>query len=327
MAPNATYMYCLLAFMLLPDNGSAQYATEAGTTGTDAIYADSSIIKSWATGCRVVRGYMQIDDKDAGKASTGSDSDCLGKADNTSVSLGDSGIAVITFGEPVPDIPGADFAVFENSFDGQFLELAFVEVSNDSMRWVRFPSVSLTPYSSQTGTFGTTKPEMIKNLAGKYKVSYGTPFDIAELKDSAGLDLDNVRYIRIIDVIGNVADPFSSFDSHHNRINDPWPTPFPQSGFDLDAVAILNAVAGKTELNEEVAAKLYPNPVFDMVTIKFRTPGNRKIMLFDVAGCMKICFDSEDKKKILDLSMLKPGLYFVKIDFSMRSYVHKLIIN
>ena len=327
MAANATYLSFLLALILLPDNGTAQYATEAGTAGTDAVHADSSVIKSWATGCRIIRGYMQIDNKEAGKAYVGDDAGCLGEADNISVSLGDSGIAVITFDHPVTDIPGADFAVFENSFDGQFLELAFVEVSNDSIRWVRFPSVSLTPSDSQTGTFGTTNPGRLKNLAGKYKVFYGTPFDLSELKDSAGIDLDDIRYIKIIDVIGNISDPYASFDAMRNRINDPWPTPFPQSGFDLDAVAVLQSVSGNASSGEEYQAELYPNPATVDATIRFRTPAERKILVYDSTGSIRISVNTFDSEKTLDLSILKPGLYFVKIYDNMRSYARKLLIK
>ena len=327
MASNATYLFCIIACILLPYTCSAQYATEAGTAGTDAIHADSCIIKKWASGCSVARGFMQIDDTPAGKASGGNESDCLGKADNISVSLGDSGVAVIVFDEPVPDIPGPDFAVYENSFDGQFLELAFVEVSTDSMRWIRFPSVSLTQNTSQTGTFGTTKPESVKNLAGKYKAFYGTPFDLSELKDSAGIDLQNVRYIRIIDVIGNIADPFASFDTYHNRINDPWPTPFPQSGFDLDAVAILQTVTGKPELAEQETVQMFPNPASGLVTIKFRTPGKRRIMLFDTSGCLKISVSTESTQQILDVSMLMPGIYLVRTDNDGSPFSQKLLIE
>ncbi len=54
-----------------------------------------------------------------------------------------------------------------------FLELAFVEVSTDSVHFVRFPAVSLTNPAVQTGAFGTTDARNIHNLAGKYIANYG----------------------------------------------------------------------------------------------------------------------------------------------------------
>jgi len=99
MTVNTKYIISILASMLLTTFGIAQYPPDTGTAGADAIHSDSSIIRSWASVCSVTRGYIRIDDKEAGKASSGDDQDCLGKADNISVSLGDSGIAVINLRE------------------------------------------------------------------------------------------------------------------------------------------------------------------------------------------------------------------------------------
>jgi hypothetical protein len=60
-----------------------------------------------------------------GHTSYGDDSCALGPADNNVVSLGDSGYAIVKFDIPISDGPGFDFAVFENAFDDEFLELAF----------------------------------------------------------------------------------------------------------------------------------------------------------------------------------------------------------
>ena len=69
------------------------------------------------------------------------------------VSLGDGGTVVLTFPQPIGDVPGPDFAVFENGFkafdNSFFLELAHVEVSSDGVNFYRFPSSSLTPSLSQ----------------------------------------------------------------------------------------------------------------------------------------------------------------------------------
>ena len=153
--------------------------------------------------------------------------------------MGDGGVAVLTFASPIANGPGWDFAVFENSFDGRFLELAFVEVSSDGIHYQRFPSVSLTQTNTQVGSWGLLDPTYIYNLAGKYAAGYGTPFDLEEIKDINPLvDVTRITHVRIIDVVGCLNDAYCSYDSQGNKINDPWPTPFGTGGFDLDAVGV-----------------------------------------------------------------------------------------
>jgi hypothetical protein len=315
--------------MILPyqPEVNGQYAPGAGVAGTDAVHCDSSAIKAWASGSWIRRGYQQEGKPELGLASSGYDTDCLGKADNISVSLGDGGEAVIKFFEAVRDIPGNDFAVFENSFDGSFLELAFVEVSSDSIRWIRFPSVSLTQNTIQKGTFDILDPSKIDNLAGKYQALYGTPFDLSEIKDSSGIDLNNVRFIRIIDVIGSVSDPLARFDSRHNRINDPWPTPFPQSGFDLDAVAILRSVKSRIDSGEEPGIVIYPNPAVTKLFIRFTSASKHGIDIYNSSGTMVMNKIYDGSECELDVSFLRKGLYFIRIKSQNRETIKKLMIG
>ncbi|MGQ9620718.1 MAG: T9SS type A sorting domain-containing protein [Bacteroidales bacterium] len=280
----------------------------------NGVYFEDQVIKSWAVSCKIIRGYMRIDDKESGRVTAGEDNACLGKADNVTVSLGDSGIAVLSFAEPVKNIEGYDFAVFENSFDGNFLEFAFTEVSTDSIKWVRFPSKSLTQTNIQTGTFGTTNPEMVNNLAGKYRVYYGTPFDLEEIRDSGGINISNIKYIRIIDVIGSVDDRYASRDAFGNKINDPWPTPFPQGGFDLDAVALLRTPAGINTENINSEAVVYPNPASEKINIVFPVKANRYICLCDLCGKKLKKWNLTEAHSVLDISAIPPGLYLLLSD-------------
>ncbi len=226
------------------------YAPAAGQPGSTAIYKDDSSFVEWASSCDVVRGLQNISDSDVNDdgtddyASFGTADNALGKAVGDSydvVSLGDGGYATLTFDVPISDGPGWDFAVFENGFSDTYLELAFVEVSSDGVNFFRFDSVSLTQTDTQIGGFGTLDPTDIYNLAGKYRQGYGTPFDLSELSGRAGLDIYNVTYVRIVDVVGCIQDAYCRYDSTGNKINDPWPTPFSSSGFDLDAVGVINA--------------------------------------------------------------------------------------
>ncbi|MFZ9755696.1 MAG: T9SS C-terminal target domain-containing protein [Bacteroidia bacterium] len=233
----------LLAFLLsscLWFNAQSQFAPAAGQPGSTAIHADSSCLVDWALFCRVERGFKQINLPDSGRASVGEPENACGKPGNGLVSLGDAGRAILEFSPPIANGPGFDFAVFENAFNDSFLELAHVEVSSNGIDWVRFPSQSLTQTQTQTPAFGYTQPQRIHNLAGKYRSPYGTPFDLDELKDSNRIDLQWIVYVRIMDAVGSVDSSWGSRDASGRLINDPWPSPFPSSGFDLEAVGILH---------------------------------------------------------------------------------------
>jgi len=184
------------------------YAPAAGEPNSTAIYMDDPNFVAWATGITVQRGYKKIDEPGLGYVSYGDDANALGKADGGLygvVSLGDSGVATLTFEYPITNGQGYDFAVFENAFNNAFLELAFVEVSSDGISFFRFDSVSLTPTNTQVGGFGWLETTNLHNLGGKYRQGYGTPFDLEELKDvNSLLDVNSVTHVRIIDVVGYV---------------------------------------------------------------------------------------------------------------------------
>lgn len=255
MLRNILVFLSLITFISVSAQGP--YPPAAGQSGSDAIAKDSSIIKSWATGVDVVRGYVQMNDTSvynagSNKATFGKPSNALHWAEGNSinvVSLGDGGIATLTFDRLIVDGPDADFAIFENSFGDTFLELAFVEVSSDGINYSRFPAVSLTPTMSQTGTWDEIDPTNIYNLAGKYRQGFGTPFDLSELTYNPLVNVNEIRFVRIIDVVGSIDPVFATYDAQGNIINDPFPTPFNSGGFDLDGVAVINGNVENTIVN------------------------------------------------------------------------------
>ncbi len=300
------------------------YAPPAGQSGTTAIHKDSSIIVGWASTCNTQLGWQNIADTTLGKANTGSNLSAIGQAgQNGVISLGDQGMATLTFNGIIQDGPGPDFAVFENSFDGAFLELAFVEVSSDGINFYRFDAHSLTDTIIQTNTFGITDATELYNLAGKYSTHHGTPFDLNELAGIAGLDINNVSHVRVIDVVGNIAEPYSSYDSQNRAVNDPWPTPFPSSGFDLDAIGVINFMSNSiNDYNNSLAISSYPNPATDKVYFNIETSNNYTYRLTNINGNTLL---NGKLTSQLDISHLDAGIYFIYVSSGNKLEVKKII--
>jgi hypothetical protein len=220
----------------------AQFPPAAGMPGTTAIHKDSSCFIYFANQCTYVPGYKNISMPDSGRLAPADVAPALGRPDGLSLSLGDSGYVLVFLNTPLFDGEGFDFAVFENSFSDQFLELAFVEVSSDGVHFARFPSVSFTQDTLQQGPFDNNmQASLLNNLAGKYRGMYGTPFNLEDLPDYPWLNKDSISFLRIVDVVGSIQTSFASFDSQGHIINDPFPTPFPSCGFDLDGIGFIHA--------------------------------------------------------------------------------------
>jgi hypothetical protein len=228
-----------------------------GQPGTDAIPGASALFKGWAQSVTSFQPGPRRTGSATSPANYGSAASVTGPPDAAGsqydmppeegpvLSLGDGGSVTLEFSPPIADGEGPDFAVFENGFitsgSAIFAELAFVEVSSNGVDFVRFPAVSCTPTSTQTGSFTTLDPRNLHNLAGKYPAGYGTPFDLSELAASnPSLDVTRITRVRIVDVIGDVKTGLGSRDAGGNWINDPFPTDFQTGGFDLDAVGVIH---------------------------------------------------------------------------------------
>ncbi len=184
------------------------------------------------------------------------------------------GQITVTFDEPIRNVNGYDFAVFENALitdstsndDAVHImaELAFVEVSSNGEDFVRFPAVSLT--DEEVGLFGTIDMNKIHNLAGKHPNAYGicmgTPFDLDDIANepdviSGLVDINDIQFVRIVDIPGtgdfydNAVSqinpntwPDWDYYSDNHPIFDAWNTSLvplhPSGGFDLEAVGVLH---------------------------------------------------------------------------------------
>lgn len=313
-------IFFLLWTGLLVGNAFAQFPPQAPEPGNDAIPAEDSRIVGWATGCTVTPGWQNIMDTTLGKTTSGNELSVLGAPDLDVLSLGDGGSAIVTFAAPLKDESGPDFAVFENGFanplnaNEAFLELAFVAVSSDGIHYVTFPATSLTPDTEQIDqtTFGYTDARWLNNLAGKYINNYGTPFDLAELADSPNLDIQNIRYIRLTDVVGSIDPSFARYDHEGHIINDPFPSPFPTGGFDLNAVAVLHQQpTGIATQTQEDDWQIWPIPAQDFVAIKTKNQEEIQYHIYSLDGRIWTSGKGWGILKI-PVANLAPGHYFMR---------------
>jgi len=327
------YFFCkqllllIVVYWLFSLSVKAQFAPPVGEEGSTAIKADSLIFNAWAYNCIVERGPMDISNPELGLASFGNDSVTLGIADNGVVSLGDGGFALLNFEIPIVDGPGFDFAIFENSFNDEFLELAFVEVSSDGENFFRFENTSNTQSEVQVESFGILDATKLNNLAGKYRGRYGTPFDLQEFSETPGLDIHDIIAIKIIDVVGNINDEYSTFDSQQNTINDPWPTPFESSGFDLDAIGVIHNKE-HTAIEQFINVTEYsigPNPFNSFIKID-ELKEETLISIYDLNSKLVFNLNVERQNMVLIYGdELPKGILIIKITTAEQTVTKKIL--
>lgn len=327
-----SFWFITIVGVLFIPVANGQFAPAAGIDGSTAIYRDSSAFVAWATGCTINRGYMDIALPDSGLASVGDANSAIGPAGQAGVvSLGDAGVATLTFNNPIYNGPGSDFAVFENGFYTNnplaFLEFAFVEVSSDGVNFVRFTATSNIQDSTQIPMTGVDCA-LVNNLAGKYTAGYGTPFDLEELKNEPGLDVNHITHVRVVDVVGSIAEQYASRDHLGHKINDPYPTLFASGGFDLDAVGVIHAL-GVTDVaslsNSKTLVSVYPNPSkAGRVILKVSgSEPTADFKVYDAQGKSMAGGLIQQGQKEIDTHGFDIGMYFIAVN----GIVSKLVIE
>ncbi len=310
----------------------AQFAPQAPLPGHNGIAGNDTLIIGWANGCTVERGWLDITDKSLGYATSGTAASVLGAPDLDVLSLGDSGVAVVTFLYSIRNGEGPDFAVFENGFPNPidasmaYLEFAFVEVSSDGSNFVRFPATCNIQDTQQIDNFTYMDASLVDNLAGKYITGYGTPFDLEELKDAAGLDVNNITHIRLVDVVGILDPLYASSDKSGRMINDPHPSPYPTCGFDLNAVAVLhdNRPSSVGQLISGTQLTVYPNPATERLSIRSDANIPLHFYLTDISG-RKVIDNSFVKSIDVDLKNQAKGMYLLYVSDGKSHLVQKII--
>lgn len=324
----------LLITLLFCKFSYAQFDPQVGFGSTQAIHRDSSIIKGWATSCNVTRGWQNYMDTSLGKATVGSEFYGTLKADGSVISLGDSGIAILQFENPISDKEGPDFCVFENGFTlgnskpESHMELAFVEVSSDGIHYVRFPVHTFIDTTIQLGNFDVSNASLVDGLAGKYIGGYGTPFDLNIFAALSSININRITHVKLIDVVGNKDAQYPARDKNGRKIIDPWPTPFPASGFDLDAVGVINQLYQTNVLeNEKFAISVYPNPVKTGENLVLNhLENNSQICITNLQGGT-VWNEKASEKIIIETAHFEKGIYLLSITQNNQTIHQKIVIN
>lgn len=316
----ASLLFVYISFLSL-----GQFAGPAGTLGSTAMHRDSSAFINWASGAQLELGLMDISNEFSGTVSNGDAISPTGFPDGSCISLGDSGVAILSFPQGITNELGPDFAVFENGFSDAFLELAFVEVSSDGINFSRFPATSNTQTATQIGPFDALgDATLLNNLAGKYRASFGTPFDLEELVGIPGLDLSAITHVKVIDVVGMVNGNHIQYDSNGNAINDPYATEFPSGGFDLDAIGVIHQGPLGIEDKMDAYFQIYPNPVLASGTISISTELKiENLTLLSLTGEV-IAKSSSNSIKLDDCPS---GIYLLQIQLTDFIFSSKVLVR
>jgi hypothetical protein len=153
-------------------------------------------------------------------------------------------------------------------------------------------------------------------------VNYGTPYDLELLSNVPGLDVNAITHIKICDVVGSVNSTYATFDQYGNKVNDPWPTPFPSSGFDLDAVGAIHLATGIQEFRNS-NVRIYPNPTADFIEV--RDIGY--VTITDVNGRVVYAAWNDYNTTPIRTQDWPNGLYFLVVQNSFRVKSGKLIVQ
>ncbi len=186
----------------------------------------------------------------------------LGNPTNDIVSLGQDGSITLAFSSPLVNGRGNDFAVYSNGFlagyPNAFSKFASVSVSSDGTNFFSFP----TNFDESTLISGELfDASELFNVAGKYVVGFGTPFDLNQLASvSPLLNVNDVQYVRVTDAWG------TDDSQNHPILDDPEST----SGFSFGGVAVLNDVAAVPEPSSGIL--LVSAAAFCLLVWKRRSP-------------------------------------------------------
>jgi hypothetical protein len=108
-------------------------------------------------------------------------------------------------------------------------------------------------------------------------------------------------------------DSFATKDVNGHKINDPWPTPFPSSGFDLDAVGVIHTLANDVKIMDAVSMQLFPTIAPHFVNVACSLADANRIVVTNALGQEIFSQNINTVITTIDVSGLETGVYWVLI--------------
>ena len=86
---------------------------------------------------------------------------------------------------------------------------------------------------------------------------------------------------------------------------------------------------GTTEINNSSEnLKIYPNPSQGKIYLNHQKFPNNRIILAEIFNALgQVVFSKEINNNTIDLSKLKDGIYYIKLNFDSNNITKKIILN
>jgi hypothetical protein len=141
-----------------------------------------------------------------------------------------------------------------------------------------------------------------------------------------GLNTDSITHVKVIDVIGSINPIYASYDQNNHIINEHYPTPYPQGGFDLDAVGVIHQLVNGDDEQERETIHFYPNPVNDQLFLQGDISTIDFIQITDEFGRI-IQIQKQFTHHIISFSELKAGMYCLNVILKNGTIKHQKILK
>lgn len=243
------------------------------------------------------------------------------------LSLGIGGSIILKFlDEIIVDAPGPDIIIFENPFfvggdtNNVYVEAARVELGGAIEELISYP-FNFIPELEPVGN-----PKKFVGLAGVHPVyscdGVPDPRDPSaaggDLFDLAVVDLQNVRYVHIIDC------GTDTHDGDGDLVVDPGFDRLPQAGFDLDAVVAIHWTEAQNPFRVVEAVATAPKTVVITFSKELYSDSLPPSQYFSLNGMPlqdddQVCLSGVDEITLTLTKILKLPLPVLSVNQALRS--------
>jgi len=130
----------------------------------------------------------------------------------------------------------------------------------------------------------------------------------------------------VVDVVGILDSLLGSRDASGKLVNDPWPTPFENCGFDLDGVGVIHHSPLNTHVPEdENPFRVYPVPCHDVMFLEDSEGVFKHWALYDIHGRMIMQGKMNKRINSINLAGIPDGIYFLNCAGEQQCFVERIL--